>query len=477
MFFILSLFVLIATPCTAKNVLPVLQPIKEKYIGQTLQPIMKKNKWGYANSEGKILIKPEFEAAKDYSDGLAFIQFDGKWGIINEIPAYVVKPIYDDIKNFEGDFAIVVKEGKYGIINKSARICLPAEYDEIRYDSFFKNISFARKDNHWDFIDNATGMIKYKMGYADIVTNDGPYAKVKKGDKWGLLSNEVKYVSPIAYDQVKYNSEGYYSVQQNGLHGAINLKGEYLLPCEFAQEPQLTSAFNIYIANGKTYLANTEETRCWVLSYNFNNPQMADLTIDSGSLLTEQILDNNTKLATYNNIPAYITYKDKCVWSANDNIKNQFSTPVSMEYKEGSIQLTNYFRANKNDATYSMEQEIDIRYPESTNDFRISAAKIQKTIFYLCTKQDMPTPAKVAEYYIEGYHLGYCEDYEWIPIVQNQVALAKNQWKSSLHASIQGITNGIMSLSIKKELNFGDAQPNTESIVYQIDMKTGKVLK
>lgn len=475
--FIIFVFsVILMMPCSAKNVLPLLQPIKENHIGDTLTPMMKNDKWGFANPDGKFLIKPLFEEAKEYSDGYAYIKYGGKWGIINTTPAYVVNPMYDDIESFGADLDIVSKDGKYGIIKKSGQVRLPVEYDKICQGTYFPNITFACKDSLWDFVDSSTGMLKYKMGYADVVLNDGPYAEIKKGDKWGLMNKEIKYVSPIAYDYLKYHKEGYYIVQQNGLYGAINTKGEYILPCEFTQQPQISSQPNIFLANGKTYLASTTETHCWVLSYNYSDPRTADLAITSASSLIEQDLDEHTKLAVYDNVPAYITYDGKCVWAANDNIKRQISGQISFEYKEDSVQITNYFRANKNDDFYSMVQEIDIKYPASAIDFRFPVAKIQKKIFNLCTNQDLVTPTKVAEYYIGGYHIGYCEDYNWVPIPQLQVSLAKNQWKSSLHASIMSVNNGVMDVKVVKTLNFGDTQPNLESTIYHIDMKSGDLL-
>lgn len=475
-FIVFIIFTFLTQPCFAKNDLPELQPIKDKYIGQALVPMMKKDKWGYVNTEGKFLIKPAFEAAKEYSDGLAYIKFGGKWGIINTIPAYVVIPTYDEINNFEGEIAIVSNAGKYGIIDKSGKLRLPVDYSEIRRDSYFANISFVCKDGLWDFIDSKTGQLKYKMGYAEIITNDGPYAKIKKDGKWGLMNKDIKYVTPIAYDQLKYNAADYYSIQQNGLYGAINTNGEYLLPCEFAQEPQLSSELSVYLAKGKVYFTNVKETKCWALNYNFTDPQLSTLVINSGESLVEQSLDKRTKLTLYNNLPAYITYDDKCVWAANDKIKSQVNKPLSMEFKEDSVQLANYFRANKDDGSYSMEQDINIKYPTSANDFRINVAKLQKTIFHLCTDQDLSTPAKVVEYYIGGYHIGYCQDYDWIPIPQLQVSLAKNKWKSALHASILSAVDGIMKIKVQKSVNFDDAQPNAESTIYLIDMKSGELL-
>lgn len=41
------------------------------------------SKWGYVNTDGKVTIKPQYDEARSYSNGLAAVCKDGKWGFIN----------------------------------------------------------------------------------------------------------------------------------------------------------------------------------------------------------------------------------------------------------------------------------------------------------------------------------------------------------------------------------------------------------
>jgi hypothetical protein len=40
-------------------------------------------KYGYADAQGNIIIKPQFDKALDFSEGLAAVEQDGLWGYIN----------------------------------------------------------------------------------------------------------------------------------------------------------------------------------------------------------------------------------------------------------------------------------------------------------------------------------------------------------------------------------------------------------
>ncbi|MEO0103191.1 MAG: WG repeat-containing protein [candidate division WOR-3 bacterium] len=43
----------------------------------------KTGKWGYINKQGKIVIRPQFNEAKDFSEGLAAVKIGDKYFYIN----------------------------------------------------------------------------------------------------------------------------------------------------------------------------------------------------------------------------------------------------------------------------------------------------------------------------------------------------------------------------------------------------------
>ncbi|MBQ8802271.1 MAG: WG repeat-containing protein [Tyzzerella sp.] len=51
----------------------------------------KDGKWGYVNTEGKVVIEPQYEEAKSFSYGLAAVCKDGKWGFINTSGEVVIE--------------------------------------------------------------------------------------------------------------------------------------------------------------------------------------------------------------------------------------------------------------------------------------------------------------------------------------------------------------------------------------------------
>ncbi|ECL3693363.1 WG repeat-containing protein, partial [Campylobacter coli] len=54
-------------------------------------------KWGFIDKSGKFIVKPKFDEAWDFSEGLAAVGLNGKWGFIDKNGEFAIEPIFDDI--------------------------------------------------------------------------------------------------------------------------------------------------------------------------------------------------------------------------------------------------------------------------------------------------------------------------------------------------------------------------------------------
>ena len=90
-----------------------------------LYPIVKDGKWGYINNQGVIIIEPQFDAARDFHDGLALVskfdksgnknpmtnQPDDKDGYIDETGKFVIEPQFVSQRNMSDKSADDFSEG------------------------------------------------------------------------------------------------------------------------------------------------------------------------------------------------------------------------------------------------------------------------------------------------------------------------------------------------------------------------------
>lgn len=104
--------------------LPKLKELKGKKLLQELVPLKHKNgMWGYANNEGKFVIKPVFSAACPYEGKIARVSFGGKWGTIGKNGLFVITPTYESLELYSKDsLAIFRLKGLYGLVNAKGRV-------------------------------------------------------------------------------------------------------------------------------------------------------------------------------------------------------------------------------------------------------------------------------------------------------------------------------------------------------------------
>ena len=68
-----------------------------------------KNKWGYKDASGKIVIEPKYAGYASFNDGFAAVEFNGKMGYIDKTGKEVTGFKYDKAKDFYKGFGKVSK--------------------------------------------------------------------------------------------------------------------------------------------------------------------------------------------------------------------------------------------------------------------------------------------------------------------------------------------------------------------------------
>ena len=72
--------------------------------------VKQNGKWGFADTDGTIVIDCQFEDAKSFGQHLAAVKQDGKWGYIDQKGNVVIPCIYEDADSFQNGHAFVKTE-------------------------------------------------------------------------------------------------------------------------------------------------------------------------------------------------------------------------------------------------------------------------------------------------------------------------------------------------------------------------------
>lgn len=172
-----------------------------------LIPIRQNQKWGFINYDGKMILKPQFQIARDpFTQGVAVVNN-------NQLINTSGKVIFQDkgikyIGGFNYDVAIAEKKGKIGYLNTKGVFVIPPTYED--GTSFYNQVAF-----------------------------------VKKNGKWALIDTKGKPLTPFNIEEQdlgpQYMKSGLYPVKINGLWGCIDNKGKLIIPAEFESAVKFTN--------------------------------------------------------------------------------------------------------------------------------------------------------------------------------------------------------------------------------------------
>ncbi len=258
-------------------------------LAQVPQPFQdeKTNKYGYKDQSGKVIIKPVYDLASEFTDG-KFAQVNigadyqnnkgGKWGIIDTKGKIIIPIKYDQARSLgynlfalntgyrfnnmdaspSGKYAIFNAAGKaltpfvysgyllavifeegyapletwdgkkqrYGLLDSTGKVAVPVKYDEV--GGFREGLCKLVLNGKIGFIDKSTKMV-IPMKYEEAYNFSEGLASVKFNGKWGFIDSKGKEAIPFAYEGAKYFEGGYAAAKQNGNWGVINKENKTIL--------------------------------------------------------------------------------------------------------------------------------------------------------------------------------------------------------------------------------------------------------
>lgn len=113
---------------------PKLGITNSREFSEGLAPVQQGNLWGYIDTKGNMVIKPQFITAEYFSDGLARVAkpgangaFASLWGYINKTGKLVYETKFEEAFDFSDGRALVFYENKYAYLTPTGKITLKAK--------------------------------------------------------------------------------------------------------------------------------------------------------------------------------------------------------------------------------------------------------------------------------------------------------------------------------------------------------------
>ncbi|GHU70878.1 hypothetical protein FACS189413_11850 [Bacteroidia bacterium] len=176
------------------------------------------SKWGFINPKGKFVINPQFERARDFCEGLAPVEIDNRWGLIDKTGSFVINPQFGGIYPWNNEvYLIQADDSRAGLMDKKGNILVSPQFDEFHNccgDSNILIVEFKNK-NLSGFMDIKGNVIIpqfkkvkcFSEGLAGVFIGD------YETGKWGFIDNAGNIVINPQFDGL------------NGLNGYGNRYG------------------------------------------------------------------------------------------------------------------------------------------------------------------------------------------------------------------------------------------------------------
>jgi hypothetical protein len=220
--------------------------------------------WGFVNTKGRMVIAPQFDAVKYFSEGLAPVRIGdtktGKWGFIDKAGKIVIPPKYSDAWSFHKDLARVVVAKrwtgseydtglKYGFIDKSGKEVVIPQYPFAQ--DFSEGLALIGVDTGkrsyglprllYGFIDAtgrkvisprfALGSRSFSEGLAAVRTSDSYPIRYGFIDHTGRVLIKPRYVAVGDFHQ----GYAWVLIKKLDRYGYIDTRGRMVIKPRFAE--------------------------------------------------------------------------------------------------------------------------------------------------------------------------------------------------------------------------------------------------
>lgn len=157
-------------------------------------------KWGYSDKTGKVVIKSQFDAAKEFNEGLAAVSQNGKWGFVDSAGNSIVKPQFDRVHDFHNGYAAVSLGSNFGYVDNTGKVVLKPQY--LSDSGFLSDL--------YDFTNNAAFI---KLG----------------ANRYRLIDKDGKALYKQQITAARHFSEGLAAIKVNDRYSYIDSKGKIII--------------------------------------------------------------------------------------------------------------------------------------------------------------------------------------------------------------------------------------------------------
>lgn len=218
-------------------------------------PVKQNKKWGLINTEGELVLPPEYDAIGEFKRfGYAIMQKSGGVGMLNKFGFEVIPPLYNDIKVLDSTLIAVMDQGEWMVINLDREIILNKGYERIQI--WDRQYLAYMENGKWGVVDK-NGRVISEPIFDDLQLESKDLFLTTKNDKIGLLSADGTEILENVAEEIKVFNDSLYFFKKGSHWGAVSHQGNIVIPSRYDNYKKVSDSFIKLMANNKFFIYST----------------------------------------------------------------------------------------------------------------------------------------------------------------------------------------------------------------------------
>jgi len=111
------------------------------------RPALVPGKWGYIDHGGAFVVKPQYDGALSFAEGLAAVKIGSQWGYIDHSGVLVIPAHFSNAESFAEGLAAAWEGNAWGYIDRTGKFSIPPQFEQAR--PFSDGVAAVRKGGKW----------------------------------------------------------------------------------------------------------------------------------------------------------------------------------------------------------------------------------------------------------------------------------------------------------------------------------------
>ena len=169
--------------------------------------VLSNSKFGFVDTNGTVVVPPQYDSVYDFSEGLALVQMNHRYGFIDTTGRVVIPLQWQRAGYFYDGLAHVCIDINCGYIDKTGQVVIPMQFNLA--NDFSEGLALAGIKDKLGYIDRSGRMvIEWREGQSDAGRFSEGLASIKIGEKHGFIDKTGQIVNKPEYDSVTSFSDG-----------------------------------------------------------------------------------------------------------------------------------------------------------------------------------------------------------------------------------------------------------------------------